>query len=336
MTTAAQTRRPRRKLTAQSWFPGALALWFAALFGLISLALPPEVLERAVVALRLDRVFAAAAPPLGETARLLIAVAAPTVGEIVGLLLGRALGGKRAAPVAMSDADQDEACDEAWPPPERRAQERRFEAPRRPLFASEDLVLADEPDEAVVEPTFDQPEEALEPACEPVVEAAVDAPEAASAEPELETVAPVVALSPLAAAPLEDLGAAQLTERLALALTARKERGDGVPAGLGNRLGALAGLERARLGGWSEETSDDPEAVEDEDEDEAVDEASYSSLLDIGPHRAGMRGEEPAIEDEESDADWPAPPRAADAEPDETDRALKAALDSLQRFSGTR
>ena len=82
MTTAAvsRTHRPRRSILAQTWFPGALGLWFAALLGLSSLVVAPAVLERAVLAVGLDRLFSAAAPPLGETARLLIAVAASALG----------------------------------------------------------------------------------------------------------------------------------------------------------------------------------------------------------------------------------------------------------------
>jgi len=321
MTATTKPSRRRRSLTARPWFPSALALWFAALFGLTSLVVPPALLERFVVAIGLDRVFAAAAPPLGETARLLIAVAASAVGEIVGLLVGRALA-RKPETVAAEAADESEA---AWPPPERRAHERRFEAPRRPLFASEDLVLA-EPEEAPAEPEAREDE---------------PRPAADGSEP----VAPLAPLSPLAAAPLEDLGPAQLTERLALALTARKDRGQGLPAGAGNRLGTLAGLERARLGGLTAEAQQDL-ADEDEDEDEeGTDESSYSSLLNIGPHRAAARLAEPEADeidegaDEAEESEPVAVLRTAQSEvedTDETDRALKSALDSLQRFSGSR
>jgi hypothetical protein len=322
MTTAAKPRRRSRPVTARPWFPGALGLWFAALFGLTSLVVPPAVLERFVTTIGLDRVLTAAAPPLGETARLLIAVAASAVGEIVGLLIGRALARKPNAGVtaATFEAEDAEAIDAPWPPPERRAQERRFEAPRRPLFASEDLVLP----QVDAAPALAAPHPEPEP------------------EPELAPPEPKAALPPLAAAPLEDLGAAQLTERLALALTSRKARGEGVPAGLGNRLGALAGLEAARLG-------TQPASAEDEDEldeDEAVgDESSYSSLLDIGPHRAAMRHAEPEPEevfDDEDDEDavavMPIAPLSPslEEEEDETDRALRRGLDSLQRLSNTR
>jgi hypothetical protein len=67
-------------------------------------------------------------------------------------------------------------------------------------------------------------------------------------------------------------------------------------------------------------------------------------LLDIGPHRAAMRHAEPEPEevfDEEDDEDaiavMPFAPHSHDLEEeDETDRALRRGLDSLQRFSNTR
>lgn len=314
MTTATASPRHRRSLAAQPWFAGAMGLWFAALFGLSSLAVAPELLERAVGAIGLDRVFPAAAPPLGETARLLIAVAVSAVGEIAGLLLGRAIA--RAARGKPQPAEVDAAASEAdetefsAPMPLQRARDRHPDAPpRRPLVASEELVLRDAP---------------VEPADHP-------------AEPDVESAPP---LSPLAAAPLEDLGAAQLTERLALALTARKDRG-AVPAGLGSRLGSLAGLEGARLGASDGDEADDGEDDEDE---EAGDDSAYSSLLNIGTHharRADLDEPEPEDFDEDQEVEpvavFPAPPVAAPAaETAETDRALRAALNSLERFSGTR
>ena len=195
------TARRKRPLTAHRWFPAAVALWFAALFGLVSLAVPPTLLERLVLALGLDRVLAAAAPPLGETARLLVAAGMSTIGEVLGLLVGRALAARHRAEVA----DQ-------MPP--RRARDAHPDAPpRKPVSAHEDLAA---------------------PA------------EASSIEPPATIPAPIsTASAEIASAPLETLGVVQLSERLALALQARRPEarfGEG-PHGEA-RVAALASLQR--------------------------------------------------------------------------------------------
>ena len=56
-------------------FPAIVALWFAALLGLGSLVLPAVLLERMVVATGVASIVPAAAPPLGITARGIIALA---------------------------------------------------------------------------------------------------------------------------------------------------------------------------------------------------------------------------------------------------------------------
>ena len=208
------TVRRKRPLTSHRWFPGAIALWFAALFGLCSLALPPALLEHLVVAVRLDQVFAAAAPPLGETARLLMAMAMSSVGEIAGLLLGRRLARRHRPTVAA----EPQAPAETAPPPV------EF-APRKPVSASEELAPIER------ELAGEVPENlAAHAAAEPSV-----APETLAARP---------VLPDIATAPLESLGVVQLSERLALALQARRPetRFADSPAEDG-RLAALATLQ---------------------------------------------------------------------------------------------
>lgn len=68
-------------------FPAMVALWFAALFGLGSLAIGANALESLVLALHLDVALPAAAPPLGITARILLALAMFGLGAALGLLL---------------------------------------------------------------------------------------------------------------------------------------------------------------------------------------------------------------------------------------------------------
>ncbi len=64
-----------------------VCLWFAALFGLGSLAIRPSLLESAVLALQIDLMVPAAAPPLGITARIILALGMFVIGAVIGLLL---------------------------------------------------------------------------------------------------------------------------------------------------------------------------------------------------------------------------------------------------------
>lgn len=76
-----------------------VALWFAALFGLGSLAIRPTLLEKFVLTLRLDLVVPAAAPPLGFTSRILLALMMFVIGAVIGFVVARKVarsGGERA------------------------------------------------------------------------------------------------------------------------------------------------------------------------------------------------------------------------------------------------
>ena len=129
-------------IVAHRWFPKMIGLWFAALFGLCSLALAPELLERIVTTLGIDRIIPAAAPPLGQTARLLLAMGMAGVGEIAGLLIGgRLAAAKRSEPVRRrglkSAASVEKDTDDA---PHLRDRDRHPDAPaRKPLSATSDL-----------------------------------------------------------------------------------------------------------------------------------------------------------------------------------------------------
>lgn len=78
-------------------FAPMVGLWFAALFGLGSLAIRPALLESAVLALRLDLVVPAAAPPLGFTFRILLALSLFVIGGLTGFILARRMA-RPAAP----------------------------------------------------------------------------------------------------------------------------------------------------------------------------------------------------------------------------------------------
>jgi hypothetical protein len=70
-------------------FPAIVALWFACLLGLGSLVLPIALLERLVAVTGIAALVPAAEPPLGFTARALIALAGALGGTAAGLLLAR-------------------------------------------------------------------------------------------------------------------------------------------------------------------------------------------------------------------------------------------------------
>lgn len=86
---------PKRKaaqakpITAHPLFPAVVALWFGALFGLGSLAVRPSLLESVVIASRIDLIVPAAAPPLGLTARILMALGMVAMGAVIGILIAR-------------------------------------------------------------------------------------------------------------------------------------------------------------------------------------------------------------------------------------------------------
>ena len=76
-------------------FPAIVALWFGALAGLGSLALKPALLERFVVASGIDSIIPMAAPPLGTTTRILLALAMTGLGGVIGALLARRIARPR-------------------------------------------------------------------------------------------------------------------------------------------------------------------------------------------------------------------------------------------------
>ena len=76
-------------ITRHPLFPAIVALWFGALFGLASMAIRPALIERAVVSLGIDSVIPMAAPPLGTTTRILIALAMTGIGGLIGALAAR-------------------------------------------------------------------------------------------------------------------------------------------------------------------------------------------------------------------------------------------------------
>ena len=157
--TASAPAKLRRKappppVTAHRLFPVFAAIWFAALFGLGSLAISGEVLGAIVVKLGLPALVPATAPPLGFTAHVLVAFALSVVGGVLGLALGLRLRPQREGQAAEGCETPTPAAE---PEPEAldvykvRARDAHPDAPpRRPLVLTE--AFADPLDDFAGEP----------------------------------------------------------------------------------------------------------------------------------------------------------------------------------------
>lgn len=144
------TRKQRkpRPIVSHRLFPVIVALWFAALLGIGSFVVPPALLERLVGATGLPALLPAAAPPLGFTARAMVALTMTGIGALAGLLLAlrlRGSGGEGAVGrrrINLGGMARETAGEEAGL--RRRARDAHPDAPvRRPIAASEDLSSAE-------------------------------------------------------------------------------------------------------------------------------------------------------------------------------------------------
>lgn len=123
-------------ITAHPLFPAVVALWFGALFGLGSLAVRPSLLEAAVIASRIDLLVPAAAPPLGVTARILVALGLSALGSALGLMIARRI--TRPKVEARQRKRTGVAREDAAP--QIRARDAHPDAPaRRPISAHDEL-----------------------------------------------------------------------------------------------------------------------------------------------------------------------------------------------------
>lgn len=160
-------------ISAHRLFPVVMMVWFAALLGLTSFVVPPRMLASLVVASGLPKVLPAAAPPLGFTARVLVAFALAAIGGLIGLVIAARLRrGKVAKPATLAKPDRGEAMDSEVPIAalsERAVKIRARDAhpdapPRRPLVLSEELAMVPAledpdaiPEEAEVTEPVDSP-----------------------------------------------------------------------------------------------------------------------------------------------------------------------------------
>lgn len=142
-------RKQAASISAHRLFPVVMMVWFAALLGLTSFVVPPRMLASLVVASGLPKVLPAAAPPLGFTARVLVAFALAVVGGLIGLVIAARLRRGKAAKLDMpATPDRDEAMESGAPAvavSQRAVKIRARDAhpdapPRRPLVLSEELA----------------------------------------------------------------------------------------------------------------------------------------------------------------------------------------------------
>lgn len=220
-------------ITRHPLFPAIVALWFAALLGVGSLALSTGLLERFVIATGIDTVIAAAAPPLGLKARLAVSLAFGLLGAAIGWFLAKRVANptERPAPQVFKVAEVD-------PPKAKKTKP-------APAPVLDPASLAAEPIAAEILPApAPAPEQTPEP--EPEIEVIAEAtpesiPEPAAAvtieaQPAVVEIAPLVtepffaepesreptAAERIAAADLAELSHVELIERLAIALQRRE------------------------------------------------------------------------------------------------------------------
>lgn len=130
--------RGKAPVNAHPMFPAIVALWFAALFGLGSLAIRPALIESAVLATRIDALVPAAAPPLGVTARILFALVLAVVGGLLGAAIARRIA--RPTPVAKPRRRGAANLGETAPNVRLRGRDSHPDAPARlPISAHDEL-----------------------------------------------------------------------------------------------------------------------------------------------------------------------------------------------------
>ncbi|MFM5924609.1 MAG: hypothetical protein ACKOPG_10550 [Novosphingobium sp.] len=135
---AKQSRKPAKAkpITSHQLFPAVVALWFGALFGLGSMAVRPSLLEDLVIKSRIDLIVPQAAPPLGMTARMLLALMMAVLGAILGIVVARRLARTKVEPHARRRGAGSVQAEASQPRP----RNAHRDAPiRQPISVSDDL-----------------------------------------------------------------------------------------------------------------------------------------------------------------------------------------------------
>ncbi|RJY09434.1 hypothetical protein [Aurantiacibacter aquimixticola] len=133
-------------VSAHPAFPAVVALWFAALFGVGMMIVPAHVLETLVARTGLAAALPAAAPPLGDTARIAIASVAALLGAVLGYLAAKRLGRTNARPVEIEDEADPLGEEVAFTFEELPSDEEPMQRPRRRALAlTEDERPAEDP-----------------------------------------------------------------------------------------------------------------------------------------------------------------------------------------------
>ncbi|MFT4026406.1 MAG: hypothetical protein QM676_06360 [Novosphingobium sp.] len=346
--------RGKRPIAWHPLFPGLLALWFSALFGLGTLAVRGSLLESLAVAGGIDHIVSAAAPPLGMKGRLIIAFALALLGGVIGAAIGTVMARSkpsaraRRTEAAAARAAQAEAAAAAEAAQSVPAIEEDglgyFDVSA--LRFKDSLKIAAEPATGAAIATG--PEAAIAP--EPAIEAQpershdIEPPRGPGAlpPPEALQVPGGGAAARLTSATLDSLSHVELIERLALSLQKRREEGEAAPALQAAVLEkALADLEAAAPVAAQASPvpsyyppapepatprfTAPPPAVADEEPETGETPAAYGSLLGIP---------RPARDSAGPVALFPETPAAPRQDSADTERALRDALAALQRMSG--
>lgn len=118
-------------ITQHPLFATIVPVWLAATFALSTLAIRGQLIERLVLSTQLDLILPMATPPLGTTARLLLALAFGLLGALLGWLVVRLLAAR--GPAAQG----------AWPQGQREAAPlRRRSADAHPDFPARQPIQA--------------------------------------------------------------------------------------------------------------------------------------------------------------------------------------------------
>jgi hypothetical protein len=320
-TTATKAARGRQSVTWHPLFPAVVSVWFGALFGLGTLAVPVSLIERIVVARGIDRFISAAAPPLGVNARILIAVAMAMLGGIIGAVIGHLIARSKPAARARRAAAAAEAHAKAAAEVSETVSAKLATFDDAPSFIDFSQLNIDDAHRI----------EASAP--EPVGENALAAPEQAREFdrpldpvtfplPDSFPVPGTAAAQRLNAADLDSLSHLELIERLALSLQKRREE-------------AADAADEVQL-------SDEPELdihVEPSDETgPALPALDVPSYYPSAPMPIARRFDAPRDGDNHPVALFPGADTASSAalrqDRTGTERALREALAALQRMSG--